>query len=420
MRTKRPHFLFLVAAGGALLALACGFVFIKNDTTGLPLKWAPGNIVMKLMVDNSTVLSDGNTRATTLQAALQDATRGWNPNLGDAQFTSTIVAPGSGADGNSVNEVFFSSSPYGTSWDSNTLAITTAWYSGNERVEGDTIFNTAFTWDSYRGPLHAGAMAGKEDIQRVALHEFGHTLGLDHPDENGQTVTAIMNSHESSVDSLQADDINGAQSLYGPKGVPANDNFASAIAITLSGTSATVTGYNTNATKESGEPNHAGNSGGRSVWWKWTAPSTGTATLTTQGSLFDTTLGVYTGSSVGSLTTIASNDDVQSGVVQYSSVTFSATSGVTYYFGVDGFNASDGHGADCAAITLNLSFSSSGTTTTSSSSSSSVSTTSISTSSTIPPTSSGGGGGGGGAPSGWFLGALGLLAGMRRLRAKRG
>ena len=196
-----------------------------------------------------------------------------------------------------------------------------------------------------------------------------------------------------------------------------NDNFAAAIPITLSGNAATVTGFNTNATKEAGEPNHAGNSGGRSVWWKWTAPSGGPVTLTTQGSVFDTTLGVYIGSAVASLTTITSGDDVQAGVIQYSSVTFNATGGVTYYFAVDGFNATDGTGADSGAVTLNLSFTSSGTTTTTSSS------TSTSTTSTIPPTSGSaptGGGGGGGAPSIWFFGALSLLAWARRMRPKKG
>ena len=49
-----------------------------------------------------------------------------------------------------------------------------------------------------------------------------------------------------------------------------NDNFADRI--TISGTNTTVTGSNTNATKEVGEPNHARNAGGQSVWWTWTAP----------------------------------------------------------------------------------------------------------------------------------------------------
>jgi hypothetical protein len=48
----------------------------------------------------------------------------------------------------------------------------------------------------------------------VALHEFGHVLGLDHPDEFGQSVDAIMNSTVGDLDKLLFDDILGAYSLY--------------------------------------------------------------------------------------------------------------------------------------------------------------------------------------------------------------
>ena len=59
------------------------------------------------------------------------------------------------------------------------------------------------------------AASGVWDIRRVALHEFGHALGLDHPDEHGQSVDALMNSILGNLDSLTADDIAGAQSMYG-------------------------------------------------------------------------------------------------------------------------------------------------------------------------------------------------------------
>ncbi len=45
---------------------------------------------------------------------------------------------------------------------------------------------------------------------------------------------------------------------------PANDRFSNRIAITS--TNIIVMGSNVAATKESGEPNHAGNLGGSSVW----------------------------------------------------------------------------------------------------------------------------------------------------------
>jgi hypothetical protein len=123
---------------------------------------------------------------------------------------------------------------------------------------------------------------------------------------------------------------------------PANDMFANATLIT--GSSATVAGSNIGATKESGEPDHAGNAGGHSVWWKWVAPVTGSVAVNTIGSDFDTLLGVYTGSSVSALTWIASGDDIDPffGVLT-SSLSFNATNGTTYWIAVDGKNGACGH-----------------------------------------------------------------------------
>ena len=74
---------------------------------------------------------------------------------------------------------------------------------------------------------------------------------------------------------------------------PANDMFANRKVIT--GTNITAAGSNTGATRETGEPFHAGVSGGASVWWSWRAPTQGIVTISTAGSSFDTVLGVYTG-----------------------------------------------------------------------------------------------------------------------------
>ena len=124
---------------------------------------------------------------------------------------------------------------------------------------------------------------------------------------------------------------------------PANDNFAAATVLT--GTTFSVSGSNIGATLQTGEPKHAGTTGGKSVWWSWTAPSTGTFTLATTGSSFDTTLAIYTGSAVNSLAVLKSNDD-QSSRLRTSKVVVSAVSGTTYRIAVDGYRAAAG------AITL--------------------------------------------------------------------
>ncbi|HKZ17981.1 MAG TPA: S8 family serine peptidase [Geobacteraceae bacterium] len=122
-------------------------------------------------------------------------------------------------------------------------------------------------------------------------------------------------------------------------GAPGNDLFAAAPL--LVGNNGVVTGSNYNATKETGEPNHAGNTGGKSVWWKWSASFTGVATFDTHGSGFDTLLGVYTGTGVSSLNQVAANNNDGSGGGT-SGVTFTAVAGTEYRIAVDGYGGASG------------------------------------------------------------------------------
>lgn len=130
-----------------------------------------------------------------------------------------------------------------------------------------------------------------------------------------------------------------SKSISLPVVAPSNDNFSNPLVIT--GTSGAIAGNNSGATKETGEPNHAGKTGGPSVWYKWLPAESRRATLSTTDSDFDTLLGVYTGSSVNNLTEVASNDDAD-GTLQ-SSATFDAQAGVTYYIAVDGFGGATGN-----------------------------------------------------------------------------
>ncbi len=116
---------------------------------------------------------------------------------------------------------------------------------------------------------------------------------------------------------------------------PFNDDFADGAV--LQGEIAIVRNSNTNATSETGEPAHAGRLS-RSLWWTWTAPSAGLVQINTRGSLGDTQLAVYTGSSIGALTAVASNDNESAGFLT-SRVSFTATTGTTYRIAVDSTSA---------------------------------------------------------------------------------
>ena len=128
---------------------------------------------------------------------------------------------------------------------------------------------------------------------------------------------------------------------------PANDNFSAAQQ--LAGNTGRVTGTNSGATKETGEPSHSpdGNAGGKSVWYRWQAPANGTAVFTTgtssQGasSNFDTLLAAYNGSTVAALSAVGKNDDVSTSDPT-STLQFNAAAGTVYQIAVDGYNADEG------------------------------------------------------------------------------
>ena len=199
---------------GLALLLACAAGHSLSSFVVMSDRWPDGTVTMQLQLGSPTrPLSDGNSSYGPIaESALAE----WNQQMSRLQFNAIRDSNGPKGDGNGVNNVFFSSDAYGMAFESSTLAVTTNWLRRNVRTEADVIFNTSVTWDSYNGALRRGT----QDFRRVALHEFGHVLGLDHPDENGQNVSSVMNSHVSSIDRLTADDIAGAQALYGATAAP--------------------------------------------------------------------------------------------------------------------------------------------------------------------------------------------------------
>ena len=197
-----PH--VLVAAAAILGTAATLSAYVLLGPT-----WPGPTILMQLQLGSSATLADGSSSWNTpAEAALGM----WNQYLSRAAFRVVRDSSAPIGDHNGSNNVAFADDMYGAAFGSRTLAVTLSWSRGGTTMtDADVLFNRAFTWNSYRGPRNATAT----DIRRVALHEFGHVLGLGHPDTQGQTVAAIMNSVISDQEQLTADDVAGVQALYG-------------------------------------------------------------------------------------------------------------------------------------------------------------------------------------------------------------
>jgi hypothetical protein len=117
---------------------------------------------------------------------------------------------------------------------------------------------------------------------------------------------------------------------------PENDAFTNATPIR--GAPLSVAGSNAGADKETGEPNHAGQSGGNSIWLSWTPTSNGPVTilcnLTNQWGSIWPLLGVYAGSTITTLSSVASNAPLYGNTAV---VSFWATVGKTYKIAVDAY-----------------------------------------------------------------------------------
>jgi hypothetical protein len=164
--------------------------------------------------------------------------------------------------------------------------------------------------------------------------------GNDNINSTNRQSALSFNGMAGTVYSIAVDGFNGAiGKLVLNVNPPTNDAFASCRV--LSGISGSVPGYNIGATKQTGEPDHNGSYSWRSVWYCWTAPTNWPVVFDTVGSDFDTLLGIYTGTAVGSLTRIASDND--SGGNRTSRAAFDAVKGTTYRVAVDGVQGGSGN-----------------------------------------------------------------------------
>lgn len=176
--------------------------------------WPSGPVVMHLQLGGSG--GDLINGCADWGCAAEDQLATWNYYLDRVEFRVVRDSAVPKRDGDGVNSVFWGTEVYGEPFDEGTLAITVRWFRSGTTTSADVVFNEGERWNAYPGPQRRAASGGTlYDFSRVAMHEFGHVLGMGHPDEHGQFVDAIMNSRVSDRDTLAWDDIQAAYALYG-------------------------------------------------------------------------------------------------------------------------------------------------------------------------------------------------------------
>lgn len=162
------------------------------------------------------IAPSGETWDAAFKRAMAAWTTATNFNFfAEDQGGDPCAGQNTGALGNGIGGVGFADNRCGTEFGSNVLAITLTTLSctnpgctgKKDIVEADIVFNANENWDIYSGPL----LPQTSEFERVALHELGHALGLDHE----SSASAIMQPFASNIATLQPDDISGANFIYG-------------------------------------------------------------------------------------------------------------------------------------------------------------------------------------------------------------
>ena len=212
----------------ALIAgLSLGFVLLSP-----PHKWQSSQLPRNWRIGMAT--GENSLASAYVQATAQNAVAAWDTAItsdsswsGPAPFTTSVPA--------GLGNVGFVNDGLNTiSWEdpqhvlsAGVLAATTTGYfttSPTEVVNGtafgrftdsDLVGNDGVDFTSYQDAEDHGANGNQYDLDSILVHEFGHSLGLDHTTVQTQiTMYPSIGANDFSKARLDDDDVNGGRFIY--------------------------------------------------------------------------------------------------------------------------------------------------------------------------------------------------------------
>ena len=208
-----------------------------------------------------------------------------------------------------------------------------------------------FKWTApYSGPVSVDTCGSGFDTL-LAVYKGTSLKALSpvqsNDDGSGKCAPQSRLSFNSVANTVYRIAVDGKAAAQGPvelhiDGPPKNDDFDKAEKIPGS-VGWYWSGSTLLSTKETGEPDHAGDAGGASVWYSWTPAKSAEVEIDGCTDTFDPLLAVYTGAAVDGLSPVPTTDAGSGECEEGRSIRFAAVAGTTYRFAVDGSEGDEGH-----------------------------------------------------------------------------